>query len=215
GRVGVEAKPIELLSVFGGVSFATGKGFHPGGQATKGTFSWSDTNLNGMVSPEEILPVPGSAATPSQNFDRWALALDAGLTFHTRFGNTKLYGEAFVASNYDRGYMPADPVTTSIDVRETGIYGALVQDVTKYGLAGFRAAYYDPNADVSEERAGEFVPFDQTVLVLSPLVGVQIKDQAKLLFQYDFVNDHLGRDTRGVPTDVENNGFTVRLQVEL
>jgi hypothetical protein len=215
GRVGVDVKPIELLSVFGGVSFASGKGFHPGGEATKDSFAWSDTDLNGAVTPDELIPIPGSAASPSENFSRWALGLDLGVTFHTRFGNTKLYGEAFVASNYDRGYMPADPVTTGIDVRETGMYGALVQDVTKYGLAGFRVAYYDPNADVSEERAGEFVPYDQTVLTLSPLVGLKLVGQAKLLFQYDFVSDHLGRDTRGAPADVENDGFTVRLQVEL
>ena len=215
GRVGVDVTPTELLSALGGVSFATGKGFHPGSEATKDSFAWSDTDLDGMVSPTELIPIPGSASSPSENFDRWALGIDLGVTFHTKFGNTKLYGEAFVASNYDRGYMPADPVTSGLDIRETGVYGALVQDVTKYGLAGFRVAYYDPNSDVSEQNAGEFVPYDQTVLTLSPLVGLQLKNQAKLLFQYDFVNDHLGRDTRGLPADVENDGFTVRLQVEL
>jgi hypothetical protein len=215
GRVGVDVTPIELLSVFGGVSFASGKGFHPGGEATKDSFAWSDTDLNGAVTPDELIPIPGSAASPSENFERWALGLDLGVTLHTKFGSTKLYGEGFVASNYDRGYMPADPVTTGIDIRETGVYGALVQDVTKYGLAGFRVAYYDPNADVSEQHAGEFVPYDQTVVTLSPLVGLQLRNQAKLLFQYDFVSDHLGRDTRGIPVDAENDGFTVRLQVEL
>ena len=49
GRVGVDVKPIELLSVFGGMSFASGKGFHPGGEATKDSFAWSDTDLNGAV----------------------------------------------------------------------------------------------------------------------------------------------------------------------
>jgi hypothetical protein len=215
GRVGVDVKPIDLLSVFGGVSFANGKGFHPGGQATKDSFSWSDTNLDGQATPDELIAIPGSAASPSENFERWALGVDAGITFHTPYGDTKLYGEAFVASNYDRGYMPADPVSTGLDVRETGIYGAIVQDVTKYGIAAFRIAYYDPNADVSEQLAGEFVPYDQTVLTLSPLVGLQLRGQAKLLFQYDFVSDHLGRDTRGLPEDVKNDGFTVRLQVEL
>ncbi len=215
GRVGVDVKPIELLSVTGGASFATGKGFHPGGQATKDSFTWTDTDLNGMVSTGELVAIPGSASSPSENFERWALGLDLGVTFQSPAGSSRVYGEAFVASNYDRGFSPADPVSVGFDLRETGIYGALLQDVTRYGFAGFRIGYYDPNSDAQEERVGQFVPLDQSVLTLSPLLGLELKDQARLVVQYDFVRDELGRDTRGVPADVSNDLFTVRLQVEL
>jgi hypothetical protein len=215
GRVGVDVKPVDLVSVTGGASFATGKGFHPGGQATKDSFTWTDTNLDGAVSTTELIPIPGSAASPSENFERWALGLDLGLTFHTKAGDSRVYGEAFVASNYDRAYAPADPVSVGFDVRHTGIYGAVLQDVTRFGFAGFRIGYYDPNADSQEQRAGSFVPLDQSVLTLSPLLGLELKDQARLVVQYDFVRDSLGRDTRGVPADIENDLLTVRLQVEL
>jgi tRNA A37 threonylcarbamoyladenosine synthetase subunit TsaC/SUA5/YrdC len=50
---------------------------------------------------------------------------------------------------------------------------------------------------------------------LSPLAGFVLKDRAKLLFQYDFVRDHLARDESGRPTDADNDQFTARLQVEL
>jgi hypothetical protein len=216
GRIGADATPLELLSVMGGLSFATGKGFHPGQGATKDSFAWSDTNVDGAIDVTELVPVPGSAASPSENFERWALGLDLGVTFHTKYGDTRVYGETFVASNYDRGFMPADPVSTSgIDVRHTSAYGAIVQDVTRYGLAGFRIAFYDPNSDEQEQRRGQFLPLDQSVLTLSPLVGLQLKNQARLLLQYDFVNDQLGRDARGVPAGLKNDLLTVRLQVEL
>ena len=215
GRFGVDVAPLPLVTLTGGASFATGKGFHAGQQATKDSVVWNDTNLDGDLDDGELVPVPGTASTPSENFERWALGLDLGAVFHTKFGDTKLYGEAFVASNYDRGFARADPVVSGVDVRHTGAYVALLQDVTRFGIAGFRFAYYDPNSDLTEQRQGEFVPLDQSVITLSPLAGLVLKDQARLLFQYDFVRDHLGRDERGVPADLRNDSFTLRLQVEL
>jgi hypothetical protein len=35
------------------------------------------------------------------------------------------------------------------------------------------------------------------------------------LLQYDFVRDYLARDAVGVPTDADNDQWTLRLQVEL
>jgi hypothetical protein len=100
-------------------------------------------------------------------------------------------------------------------VREAGAYAAFLQDVTKYGLVGFRGGFYDPNMDTTETRQGRLLPLSQTVWTLSPLVGLTLRGVAKLLFQYDFVLDKLGRDSRGVPANAENNQATVRLQVEL
>jgi hypothetical protein len=100
-------------------------------------------------------------------------------------------------------------------VREAGAYVAAVQDVTKYGLVGFRAGFYDPNADVLTTSQGRLQPLSQTIWTLSPLVGLTLRGMAKLLFQYDIVLDKLGRDARGVPADAKNNQATVRLQVEL
>ena len=38
---------------------------------------WRDTNENSSVDTGEIVAVPGSAATPSQSFDRWAAGGEA------------------------------------------------------------------------------------------------------------------------------------------
>jgi hypothetical protein len=215
GRVGVDVTPAESFSLGAGTSFATGKGFHPGQDAGKNQLVWRDTDQNGVFSSTEVVLVPASGATPSKNFERWALGLDLEASLQTSLGRSKVYVEGFVAKNYDRGLLPADPVVTGVDVREAGAYGALLQDVTRYGIVGFRGGFYDPNADVAETRSGQLLPLSQTVWTLSPLAGLVLKGSAKLLFQYDFVLDKLGRDGRGVPADAKNNGATVRLQVEL
>ena len=38
--------------------------------------------------------------------------------------------------------------------------------------------------------------------------------RGRLVFQYDAVIDALGRDARGVPTNLKNDQFVVRMQVE-
>jgi hypothetical protein len=215
GRVGVDVKPSQRIVVFGGTSFAVGKGFHPGSDAIKGEVTWRDDNEDNAVQSTEIVAVPGVAATPSKNFRRWAIGLDLGVKLKTDLGDSKLYGEAFVASNYDRGLIGADPVADGVDLRHAGGYAAFLQDITEYGLVGFRISVYDPNSDVLESRRGNLLPQEQTITTLSPLIGARLPDVAKLYLQYDFVRDHLARDKEGVPTDADNNQFTVRLQVEL
>lgn len=215
GRIGVEARPGDGFVLSGGTSFAVGKGFHPGQQATKDTLVWRDDDGNGTVSLPELIGVPGSAASPSENFDRWVLGLDLQVGFRTSAGRTLLQAEAFVASNYDRGYAAVDPIALGQDVRHSGGYVALVQDVTEHGLVGVRASYFDPNSDLFEQRRGRVLPRDQSLTTISPLVGIIVENRARLLLQYDFVRDHLGRDRQGRPVDAKNDQFTARLQVEL
>ncbi|HEV8549442.1 MAG TPA: hypothetical protein VGQ57_10445 [Polyangiaceae bacterium] len=214
GRLGVDVKT-GSLSIGGGSSFATGKGFHAGQDAGKNQVVWRDNNQNGTFDQGEVAAVPASGATPSKNFDRWAIGLDVEASIETALGRTKVYAEGFLAQNYDRGLVPADPVVTGVDVREAGAYLAALQEVTSYGLVGFRAGFYDPNADTTETRQGRLLPLSQTIWTLSPLVGFTLHGMAKLLFQYDVVIDKLGRDSRGVPADAKNNQATVRLQVQL
>jgi hypothetical protein len=120
-----------------------------------------------------------------------------------------------VAQNHDRALFLADPVTTGSDVRHHAWYAGIAQEITRYGVAGFRAAYYDPNSDLLESRRGNVTPRSQSILTLSPVVGLVLPDRARLLAQYDFVRDKLGRDETGVPTDAKNNQLTLRLQVDL
>ena len=131
-----------------------------------------------------------------------------------RLGVSRLGAEAVIASNLDRGLLVSDPILTGSDVRQLVLSANAVQEVTRWGFAAFRAAYYDPNSDVLEQRAGVFHIRDQSFWVLSPTIGLTLA-RARLVGQYDFVLDSLARDDRGVPTNAKNDQLTIRLQVDL
>lgn len=215
GRIGAEGEVARGFTLGGGSSFVTGTGFHRGQPGRKSVISWRDDNEDNVLQPTEIIATPGTAATPSKNFDRWVLGLDLEATLTTSLGRTIAYGEAFVASNYDRAYVPADPAVSNINVREAGGYVALAQELTKYGLVAFRASIYDPNSDVIEVRAQKTLPKTQIVKTFSALGAVSLPGRARLSFQYDFIKDYLARDLQGVPTDADNNRWTLRLGVDL
>lgn len=215
GRVGVFTTPWDGFEISGGVSLLDGKGFHPGTDATKNQVVWKDLNENGVVDNGELQTLPGTAATPSTNFDRWLVGADVELRWKSSVGWTQLYGEVQAGTNMDRGLFIADPVLTSIDTRELGYFVGFVQEITPYGVVGFRYDVYDPNADLLGLRGGHLQPATMRIETYSPLVGAVLPGRARLLFQYDFVEDHLALDPRGVPTDLNNDQWTLRLQVAL
>src|SRR6185369_8695280 len=102
----------------------------------------------------ELIGLPPRAATPSLPFERWALGVDLEATMRTSIGLTQLYGELIVASNMDRSLFVSDPVLTGIAQRMLGFYVAATQEITPYAVIGFRYDYYDPNADLFDQRAG-------------------------------------------------------------
>ena len=214
-RFGAETQPAKDLGVSGGVSFARGTGFHPGTTATQNSLQWQDINENGAVDPGEIMGVPGQAATPSKTFGRWALGVDLQVRFKTPLGRGLAYGEAYVASNYDRGLLVADPTLTGVDLREVGGYFAYVQEITAYGLVGLRVDAYNPNSDATTQRGGNILPLDQTITTWSPLVGLVLPGRARLVFEYDHILNLEGIDSRGVPTDLRDDQWALRLQVEM
>ena len=214
-RLGGEAQPRGDFGVGGGVSFVRGTGFHAGTPATKNSFQWQDLNGNGAVDAGETMALLGSAATPSETFSRWALGVDLQLRVKTPFGRGMLYGEAYVGSNYDRGLFVADPIATGVDLREVGWYVGYVQEITPFAVVGLRVDAYNPNGDATSQIAGSILPRNQTITTWSPLVGLVLPGRARLVFQYDHVVDHEGLDARGVPTDLRNDDWALRLQVEL
>lgn len=220
GRLGVETDPGGDLELGGGLSFLWGTGFSPGQPAVKGRLEWRDLNESGTLDTGELVAVPGRAATPSQTFERWALNVDARVGFRTSLGWTRVLAEVTVASNLDRSLFVADPYVIGYDLREVAAYVAVVQEVLDWGVVGFRYDYYDPNSDFVDQRRGLSVPTDAAIHTLSPLVGVRLPGgvvpgiQGRLVFQYDVILDQLGRDARGVPADLANDQFTLRLQGE-
>ncbi len=215
GRVGVVVEPRPALRIIGGVSVLNGKGFHPGTDATKNTIVWKDQNEDGSFQPGEFQAVPGKAAVPSQNFDRWALNADLGFELETSLGGTRLYGELSAGSNMDRNVFVADPITASFDQREFGWYIALYQEFKQGPIAGFRIDSYNPNSDFLNLQKGKLVPTSETVTTYAPLIGFQVQHRARLVAEYDVIRDAMAINSAGVPTDKKNNIFTVRLQGEL
>lgn len=214
-RFGFDTTPLSDLNVAGDVSALRGKGFHPGTPATKASIQWNDYNESGILATYELVGVPGQAATPSATFDHWAVGADLRMHYRWWPGVLKIYGEVVLAQNLDRGLYVADPITTGLEQREFGWYVGALQEVQRYGMVGLRYDYYDPNSNVFDKRGGQLLPFSEAISNISPLVGLALPDRARLLFQYDFNTNAYARTPQGVPTKLQNNGWTVRLQVQL
>ena len=214
-RLGVETHPTAKIELRGGVSGLRGKGFHPGTDASKNAISWTDVNEDGTIQPSELQALPATAASPSVLFDRWLVGADVQALLHTKLGLSQLSAEVFVASNMDRGFAIADPVLLGQNTRELGAYVSFIQELGKYAILGLRYDYYDPNLDALDTRAGKLVPNKQSVHTVTPMVGAVLPGHARLLFEYAVVRDHLGRDASGLPTDLKNDAFNLRLQVDL
>jgi hypothetical protein len=214
-RLGIDTHPLEDLHVAADVSSLRGQGFHAGTDATSASIQWKDLNEDGVIQPYELVGVPGAAATPSANFDRWAVGIDARIHYKSPLGVTKVYGEFVLASNLDRGLYIADPIVTGVDQREMGYYVGIVQDVTKWGVVGLRFDYYDPNFDVADKRLGKLIPYSEAITTWSPMAGLVLPDRARLLIQYDAIKNAFARTSLGVPTSLKDDVFTVRLQVQL
>jgi hypothetical protein len=214
-RVGGVVETTDRFEFQFGVSFLDGKGFHRGTDATKNGVVWKDANENGIIDLGELQPVPGVAATPSVNFDRWAVGADLRLRFKTKLGWSMLFGELVFASNLDRALVVADPVLTGIDAREVGYVAGLVQEIGEHFVVGLRHDFYDPNADYLDRQAGRLVPQSQRIRNWSPMIGAVLPGRARLLFQYDAQRNYFARNEQGVPVNLAANTWTLRLQVEL
>jgi hypothetical protein len=213
GWLGFASGKPGALRLNGGVGYLAGTGLHLGTPATKSQLLWSDDNQDGVVTLSELEAVNGQAATTSATFERWAVSANLGLAFSTAVGESRVFAEATMASNLDRGYFVADPVSTGYDLREVAWAAGAVQDLGPWAFIGFRADQYDPNSDAFDTRRGEFVPQDVSILTLAPVVGARWTEIARLVLQYDYVVDHLSRDDLGQPVDLANDRWTLRAQV--
>ena len=84
---------------------------------------WRDQNEDGIVQQTELQSIPGSPATPSEGFQRFALGGDARLHVGIPvIGELTLRTELVRAKNLARGVFVADPVASSRDLRELGWY---------------------------------------------------------------------------------------------
>jgi hypothetical protein len=213
GRLGIETPIVETVTVSAGFSGLTGKGFHRGTPATKSVIQWSDKNEDGAFTSDEIVTVPGSAATPSQNFDRFAYGADLDLSVAIpQFGVATIYGELYYAKNLDRAKLIADPLgPLGRDARELGFYVAALLQIDDLATVGARYDAYNPDRD-STNSAKPLVPTDLSYSTLA-LVAAVGTPNGRVQVEYDHNTNHNGRDLMGRPANLKDDAVIVRGQV--
>jgi hypothetical protein len=212
-RVGVSTEIAEGLRVDAGFSGLTGRGFHEGNGPSKDQLVWRDQNEDGIVQQTELQSLPGSAATPSEGFQRFALGGDARV--HLRvpvIGELTLRAELVRAKNLARGVFVADPVASARDLRELGWYLGATQELTRWAMVGVRYDLFDPDADAMDQRPLGLVPKDSSVSTWALMAMARWK-KARLVAQYDHRKNAFGRDASGAPTTLADDSFTLRAVV--
>ena len=216
GRLGVQTKPLDWIDFSGGVSSIVGKGFHQEAGATKPQLQWNDRNGDGIFQSNEVTGVDAIAARPSSTFKRFGLAFDAQAALRWRLGEAQLAASVYLGNNMDRGLYISDPTLIGRDSRHFGYVLSALQEIGDWFVVGGRVDYYNPDSDASDyQNAAPVQPYDRSIRTWSPLIGVRYRRRARLMFEYDIVRDKLGRDERGLPTDLSNDRLTMRLQVNL
>ena len=196
-----------------GVSALSGEGLHPGTPPTKDQLTWVDENMDGIVQPTEIQVIPGSPGEASQKFKRNAIGVDAKVQWCLQWaGAGNAFFEGAIATNLDRGVYYADPIAASRDVRELGFMVGAVQHVTKDAFAGVRYDRYDADRDATAQLGTTLVG---THRVFSTWAFLLAADHAgaRLLFEYDHVQNPLGRALNGSPATISDDRALVRAQV--
>ena len=213
GRVGVHVEVVPDVRFEAGVSAVTGEGFHEGTPTTKDTLVWHDDNGDGIVQATEIQVIPGSSATASQQFHRFAIGADARFIVRLpTLGELTLRAEVVRATNLDRGIEVADPVGAEHDLRELGWYLGATQELTHWAMIGARYDRYDPDADATRQSAASLVPSSRAYSTLALMAMVRY-ETARLVFEYDKNGNALGRDATGAPTTLASDAMIVRGQV--
>jgi hypothetical protein len=212
-RIGVDVEVVPGVRFLAGVSGDTGTGFHAGTPASKYVVVWQDQNGDGLVEPNELTAVGGTAATPSETFHRWAIAGDARLVIRMpKLGDLAFRAEVVRSLNLDRGLEYADPIEAGHDLRELGWYVGATQEITQYGLIGVRFDSYDPNSDAMQQRALDLVPISRKYTTLALLAMLRY-ERARLSLEYDINTNPLGIASSGAPTSLADNALTLRGQV--
>lgn len=226
GRIGINTYPHPKLHLEGGFSGLSGTGLHRGTPSTKDVLVWRDANENGLVEGTEVQVIPGTAATPSQNFSRFALGADLRLTaLWFSFGASCLFGEIVRSQNLDRGVQPADPIGAGRDKREFGYQIGVTQEIGPFVSVGVRYDRYDPDADGREQRGPNIVPKDNTFSTLALAAAFRYTPSTwtfgkespfsalRVIAEYDFRSNALGRTAGGLPTTLGDDSFAIRGEV--
>jgi hypothetical protein len=213
GRLGI-ARPLGPVRVDGGVSVLEGKGLHPGTQATKDVLVWRDQNEDGIVQTSEIQIIPGSPATPSSTFHRFALGADLRVRADLpRLGLTTVSAEVVWAGNLDRGLLPADPVSSGRDLRELGFLVGLTQELGAHGFLGVRYDFYNADLEAAQAMPVRVVPVSAKYTTLALLAGWRWSDVDRVGIELDLNRNPNGLSDSGLPANLPSDTLTLRAQL--
>jgi hypothetical protein len=214
GRLGVDATVAGKIHLSAGFSSLKGTGFHAGTPATKDVLFWRDQNEDGIVQLSEIQVIPGRAATPSQNFSRFAVGADSriGATI-PRLGRLMLFGEVIWAANLDRALLPADPVASGRDLREFGWVVGASQEFTARAALGVRYDFYNPDVDGFRQTPTVIAPKDMSFRTWTFTLSWGGVGQDRLLLEYQHNHNALAVAANGSPTTLAADTLTLRGQM--
>ena len=214
GRLGIDSTVADRIHVSAGVSSLKGTGFHPGTPATKNVLVWNDDNEDGIVELPEIQVIPGRAATPSQNFSRFAVGADGRIdSAIPRLGHSILFGEVIWAANLDRGLVPADPIASGRDLREFGWVVGVEQEFTSRAALGIRYDFYNPDVDAYRQTPTVLVPKDASFHAWTFTLSWGGFARDRLLLEYQHNRNALAISANGSPTTLAADTLTLRGQM--
>jgi hypothetical protein len=214
GRLGMDSTVAAKVHVSAGVSSLAGTGFHPGTPATKDVLVWRDQNEDGIVQLSEIQVIPGRAATPSQNFSRFAVGADGRIGFAVpHLGKSTLFGEVVWAANLDRGLVPADPVASGRDLREFGWVVGAGQEFTARAGFGVRYDFYNPDVDAYRQTPTVLVPKDMSFRTWTFTLSWGGFAHDRLTLEYQHNRNALAVAADGSPTTLASDTLTLRGQM--
>jgi hypothetical protein len=213
-RLGAANEVVRGLVVEGGVSGLTGRGFHKGNPATVDTIQWQDSNNNGLVDDfTELHIIPGSPATPSASFKRFAVGGDLRVAVTLPvLGDLQVKGEIVRASNLDRATFVSDPVAANRDLRQFGWFVGVAQDLSPWAQIAVRYDRYDPDADAREQEPFAVVPRNLAMSTWA-FTATARAWIVRFMAEYDHRENALGRDVSGRPTTLADDGFTLRAEM--
>lgn len=214
GRLGVDSKVAGKVRISAGLSSLKGTGFHSGTPATKDVLSWRDQNEDGIVELSEIQVIPGRAATPSQNFSRFAVGADGriGATL-PRLGRLMIFGEVVWGANLDRALLPADPVASGRDLREFGWVVGASQEFTSRAALGVRYDFYNPDLDGFRQTPTAIAPQDMSFRTWTFTLSWGGVARDRLLLEYQHNHNALAVAADGSPTTLAADTLTLRGQL--
>jgi hypothetical protein len=214
GRLGIDTVAAGKIRVRLGASSLKGTGFHPGTPSTKDVLYWRDQNEDGIVELSEIQVIAGRAATPSQNFSRFAVGADARVDASVpRLGAMAIFGEVVWAANLDRALVPADPVASGRDLREFGWAVGASQEITRHAAVGLRYDFYNPDVDGFRQTPIAIAPKDLGFRAWTATIALGGMSRNRLVLEYQHNRNALAIASDGSSTTLAADTLMLRGQV--